>query len=98
MLCGWAEGQRCSAQGHECACALCRGPCKRLPLTPAVPTAPCGCTCARGVCGVALPGAQVNGLLELSAAQQGARKYDALAKWANQIGSLHAAVQNRLGS
>jgi COP9 signalosome complex subunit 2 len=41
-------------------------------------------------------GAQVNQILEVGNRQEGARRYAALEKWANQIGSLHAVVQNRL--
>ena len=40
--------------------------------------------------------AQVNEILEVGSRQEGARRYTALEKWANQIGSLHAVVQNRL--
>ncbi len=39
---------------------------------------------------------QVNQILEVGSRQEGARKYSALDKWAAQIGSLHAAVQNKL--
>ncbi|GFR39870.1 hypothetical protein Agub_g371 [Astrephomene gubernaculifera] len=39
---------------------------------------------------------QVNQILEVGGRQEGARRYTALDKWAAQVASLHAAVQNKL--
>lgn len=39
---------------------------------------------------------KVNQILEVGGRQEGTRRYSSLDKWAAQISSLHAVVQNKL--